>query len=299
MKTKSILTTAALTSAITLTATIAQLLGAHITTSPGHTVAVGAVLTAIATALHAATQTGATAVKNARKPSVAVQPAKHAPTMVLWVWEEALDIKALDEFVKAGITHLAVKIHDGASQTRQYVLWSDWQAYCKSRRLTLGAWGYVREATDGVNVGNLLRGKLPAFYVADVEVPFSQSDVSYFTDAVRSSAGSIPLWLSSFGRIDLHPEISWTQFAREGYHFMPQAYQCESLDLTPIECLQACRSLFPHAQPTLGLYAGARGRISAEGLAASIRHLDLPMGVGIYRAGTATADEVAAIRVAV
>jgi hypothetical protein len=218
------------------------------------------------------------------------------PNLGMWVWE--MNYTVLDSYLKylreLEYGWVVVKIHDGENVFIDQNGWDQVVEAAKNNGLKLGGWGFVREEGDGAFAANLLKKYNPHFYIADVEITFNSENVKTFCKPITSKYDK---WLSSYGRVDLHPEISWQTFSEEGWKFMPQAYECESVLLTPQACMSHAQDYWRHKdiQPTLGAYTGARGSLSASELEDSISRLKLT-GTNVWRSGTAGHAELVAIK---
>ena len=157
---------------------------------------------------------------------------------------------------------LALKLHDGDHLFHTDIA-DAYKKACDKYGIKFGAWGYCRTWTDGFIAAQVCNKYDAHFYLADVEVEFENGPRKWagqFCHAFKSHAPKVDPWLSSFGRVDLHPDIDYRAFANAGFGFMPQAYSCESTELSPSACLRHAEDYWPRhrIQPTLGAYAGAR-----------------------------------------
>ena len=102
--------------------------------------------------------------------------------------------------------------------------------------------------------------------------------------------------LSSFGRIDLHPNLDWQAWRDHRFEFDPQAYEADSHLLTPARCVEAARRVWPITmiRPTLGAYKGALTRPSPKRLVKSLSEVRTK-GFNVWRNGTVTAADLAAL----
>jgi hypothetical protein len=220
------------------------------------------------------------------------------PSLGLWVWESP----NADEVCKKARSHgygwIALKIHDGADPFNLEHVTAYRQA-CEKYGLKFGVWGYCRSWANGYDAAALAVKYHAKFYIADVETEFENAPRDWpalFCRAFKSHAAEVDPWLSSFGRVDLHPDIDYHAFAEAGFGFMPQAYSCESVELQPAACLRHAEDYWhrDRIQPTLGAYAGARGRLTPKRLASEAEGLGLK-GVNVWVAQTATPEDLAEI----
>src|SRR5439155_20510802 len=105
-----------------------------------------------------------------------------------------------------------------------------------------------------------------------------------------------PATIAPLGRADLHPGIDWKAWHDHGFSVAPQAYECESRQLTPAACAKSFAQLWPVNQQwtVVGLHKGSLGRLDGARLAASLRGLPLVNVSGWY-SGDFTADQLRAI----
>lgn len=224
----------------------------------------------------------------------------------LWVWN-ATDPKGhVNKCRSHGYGWLALKVHEGTHEYNDPAIIDEYRRLCAKYKIKFGAWGYCSSPTyeGGIVAAKLAHDFGARFYIADVEAEFERAPRAasrHFIQGFEHTAketGYHPtsLWLSSFGRVDLHPDIDYREWARAGWGFMPQAYSCESAELQPGACLRHAEDYWPRhlIQPTLGAYAGARGRIPADQLAHEAKGLGLK-GVNVWEAHTATPQELARV----
>jgi hypothetical protein len=145
----------------------------------------------------------------------------------------------------------------------------------------------------------LVRKHQASFYFADVEDEYEHATgpVSReFARAFRRELPMLPAAVSSFGRIDLHPDINWQTWRDHGFEFHPQAYETESHLLTPARCVEAARKVWPTSmiRPTLGAYKGAAARPSPKRLAQSLKEVNTT-GFNVWRNGTVTREDIRAL----
>lgn len=220
------------------------------------------------------------------------------PSLGLWVWEGTNATTDAKRCRAHGYGWLALKVHEGGAVFAEDRI-TAYRDACEKYGIKFGVWGYCRHWTDASLAAELCHKYGAHFYLADVEVEFERSpraDAGKFAALFRRLAPGVDPWLSSFGRVDLHPDIDYRAFANHGFGFMPQAYSCESAELAPAACLHHALDYFDHSriQPTLGAYSGARGRIPSQQLRREAQGLHLS-GVNVWVAQTATPTDLAQV----
>lgn len=163
-------------------------------------------------------------------------------------------------------------------------------------------WGYLTArdpAGEARLAAELVREHNASFYFANAEVEYERATERVsreFARTFRRALPTLPAALSSFGRIDLHPNLDWRAWRDHGFEFDPQAYEADSHLLTPALCVEAARRIWPirRIRPTLGAYAGAVGRPSAARLAQSVREVETT-GFNVWRNGTVTPADIRAL----
>lgn len=274
--------TALLAAIITAVTAILERNGLHATTTE---------VTAAATGLLTMVHVGYHPPIRKRLRKVLPHRNKGNPALGLWVWNATDPAGHVDKARAHGYGWIAVKVHDGTAPYNQDSMIEEYRRQCARAGIKFGAWGYCRPGS-GVYAANRAAKVGAAFYIADVEVEFegvqgaSQAFINGF-NGTRLHFSS--LHLSSFGRVDLHPGINWRAWSEAGWDFMPQAYSCESVELSPAACLRHAEDFWDRrrVQPTLGAYTGARGRLTADQLAGQCKGLGLT-GVNVWEASTAT-----------
>ena len=105
-----------------------------------------------------------------------------------------------------------------------------------------------------------------------------------------------PATIAPFGRADLHPGIDYKAWHDHGFGVAPQAYECDSTDLTPAKCAQSFSHLWPVDKQwaLVGLHKGALGKLSGAHLGASLRGLPVANISGWYSAD-ATGEQLRGI----
>lgn len=223
----------------------------------------------------------------------------------LWVWNgdqsNAENLARL--LARNGFQYLAIKAHDGTTPYRrnrdQIARYAD---AAGAHGLAFGLWGYLtaRDAAGEARLAaELVREQRASFYFANAEVEYERATqrVSLtFARTFRDELPKLPAALSSFGRIDLHPNLDWQAWRDHRFEFDPQAYEADSRQLTPAECVAAARHIWPITmiRPTLGAYKGALTRPSPKRLAQSLSEVKTT-GFNVWRNGTATAADLRAL----
>lgn len=223
----------------------------------------------------------------------------------LWVWngDESSAENLAKLLARNGFQYLAIKAHDGVKpyrRNRDEV--AKYAAAARSHGLAFGLWGYL-QAQDAVGeaklAAELVRMHHASFYFADVEVEYERATghaSREFARAFRHQLPMLPAAVSSFGRIDLHPDIDWHAWRNQGFEFHPQAYETDSHLLTPARCVEAARRVWPLTmiRPTLGAYKGAGTRPTPKRLAKSLREVGTT-GFNVWRNGTTTPEDIRAL----
>lgn len=181
----------------------------------------------------------------------------------LWVWngDESNPENLAKMLARNGFQYIAIKAHDGMKPYRR----NDGQigkyaAAARAHGLAFGLWGYLKAADaagEARLAAELVRKHNASFYFADVEGEYEKASghVSReFARTFRRDLPMLPAAVSSFGRIDLHPDIDWQAWRDQGFEFHPQAYETDSHLLTPARCVEAARRVWPITmiRPTLG-----------------------------------------------
>lgn len=229
-----------------------------------------------------------------------VLPHRHKgnPSLGLWVWNATNPAGHVQRARAHGYGWIAVKVHDGEQDYNDWNMVREYQRQAARAGVKFGTWGYNRPGSG--TFAAKCAATFGGFYIADVEVEFegvkdaSHAFISMFdAECRRVSHRPTSVHLSSFGRVDLHPGIDWKVWSEAGWDFMPQAYSCESVELSPAACLRHAEDFWDRrrVQPTLGAYTGARGRLTADQLAGQCKGLGLS-GVNVWEASTASAVEL-------
>ena len=224
------------------------------------------------------------------------------PWLGVWIWNEGetLDVALMQ---KLGYRWLAIKAFDGGGGYNTPAGIMQWRAVAKAHKLKFALWGYTRQPSDALVAASLCSRYQADFFIADAEVEYENAVAPYsrmFASTFRQHHPHMCAFVSSFGRIDLHPGIDWRGWRANGFGYMPQAYECESKELAPAACLRAGEAVWKASeiQPTLGTYRGALGSLSGSQLGESVRGLRL-RGVNLWEGSTVTPSTLTAVAQAV
>jgi hypothetical protein len=225
-------------------------------------------------------------------------PVSFKPWLGVWIWNEdvSLDLALMK---RLGYRWIAVKVFDGGGgyNTPRGII--NWRNAARLHGLHFGVWGYTYQPSDAVVAASLVSRYEADFFIADVEKEYESARAPYsrmFASTFRQHHPHMYAAISSFGRVDLHPGIDWRGWRANGFGFMPQAYECDSTELTPSACLRAAERFWKPSeiQPTLGTYRGALGLLSPSQLGQSIHGLKL-RGVNLWEASSATGSDLTAV----
>jgi hypothetical protein len=235
-----------------------------------------------------------------------------APKAGIWHWSAAKDRQArlagLDELcaevAHAGLDYIAFKSNDGADDR---FLDDDQlataQAACAQHGLAFVLWQYVyavRPPSEEASAFAETIAKFkPPFAFVDVEVEYERAPRSVSLDyakSFRSHLPHFPVLIAPFGRADLHPKIDWQAWRDQGFGVAPQAYECDSHELTPAACAQSFSTFWPvNEQWTIvGFHKGGLGQLPGAHIAASLKKLPFANISGWY-SGDCTVDQLRAI----
>jgi hypothetical protein len=234
------------------------------------------------------------------------------PKAGLWHWSAAKPgderLARLDGIcaaaAQAGLDYVAFKSHDGAHD--RYL--SDAQlaqakAACARHGVGFVLWQYVYAirppSEEAAGFAAAIGRFRPDFAFVDVEAEYERADRSVsrrYAQAFRDHLPHFPAVIAPFGRADLHPRIDWQAWRDHGFGVAPQAYECDSRDLTPAACAKSFSKLWPVSQQwtVVGLHEGNLGRLDGARLAASLRGLPLANVSGWY-SDDFTPDQLRAI----
>ena len=166
----------------------------------------------------------------------------------VWVWNaDELSPDALTATLRRhGFQYVALKGQQGAGvYARNAGHIDDYARAARRHGLAFGLWGYLTgpdAAAEARMAARLVREHDLAFYIANAEVEYERSSerLSHqFASTFRSLLPDLPAALSSFGRVDKHPDIDWAAWRDQGFEFQPQAYETDNVALTPALCVAA------------------------------------------------------------
>jgi hypothetical protein len=234
------------------------------------------------------------------------------PPSGLWHWSPAKPgpgrLHGLDDLCQraraAGLDYITFKALDGA-QSR---FLNDSQLErakraCERAGLEFSLWQYVYAVRppreEAQSFAELIERFKPAFVFIDVEKEYESNPKpvsAQYASAFREALPHFPATIAPFGRADLHPGINYKAWHDHGFGVAPQAYECESSELTPDKCAQSFSHLWPvEKQSTVvGLHRGARGKLSGADIGASLRGLPVANISGWF-SGKATREQMRGI----
>ncbi len=231
------------------------------------------------------------------------------PKAGLWHWSPADAgvgrLAGLDELcaaaAHAGLDYVAFKSHDGANDR----FLTDAQlekakAACLQHGLGFVLWQYVYAvrppSEEAAGFAETIGKFQPNFVFIDVEVEYERAEgpVSrQYAEAFRSHLPHFPATIAPFGRADFHPGIDYKAWHDHGFNVAPQAYECDSRDLTPAACAKSFSKFWPVNQQwtAVGLHKGKLGQLDGAHLGLSLKGLPLANVSGWY-SGEATPDQL-------
>jgi hypothetical protein len=230
----------------------------------------------------------------------------------LWHWSPAKPgsgrLQDLDGLCKrartAGLDYITFKALDGA-QTRFLTdsQLEEAKRACERAGLKFSLWQYVYAVKppreEAQSFASLIERFDPAFAFIDVEKEYESSKQrvsAQYASAFRDALPRFPATIAPFGRADLHPGIDYKAWHDHGFGVAPQAYECDSSELTPAKCAQSFSHLWPVEKQSMlvGFHKGARGKLSGAHIGASLRGLPVANISGWY-SGKATAEQMRGI----
>ena len=234
------------------------------------------------------------------------------PPAGLWHWSSAERgpgrLQGLDDLCKraraAGLDYISFKALDGAhdrfltdSQLEQA------KQACERAGLKFSLWQYVYAVRPPHEEARSFTGLIdrfqPAFAFIDVEKEYESSPgrvSAQYASAFRDALPRFPATIAPFGRADLHPGIDYKAWHDHGFGVAPQAYECDSSELTPAKCAQSFSHLWPVEKQwtVVGFHKGARGKLSGSDIGASLRGLPVANIFGWF-SGQATKEQMRGI----
>jgi hypothetical protein len=166
-----------------------------------------------------------------------------------------------------------VLVHDGMAVQNESELQKGWLDRLRSQGTQVGAWGVCR--TEPEREAELATGLVQRwgfeFYVANAEDEYEafkgdQSRSGRFCTVFRQKLPALPAGFSTFGRVDKQA-IDYVAWRNSGFVLLPQTYLNEREMDDPALCVEgAVAAGWPreHVFPTIGMYAGQRGRITPQ-----------------------------------
>jgi hypothetical protein len=152
---------------------------------------------------------------------------------------------------------------------------------------------------EAQSFARLIQQFSPAFVFIDVEKEYESNPnpvSAQYASAFREALPDFPATIAPFGRADLHPGIDYKTWHDHGFGVPPQAYQCDSNDLTPAKCAQSFSHLWPVEQQwtVVGFHKGALGQLSGAEIGISLRGLPVANISGWF-SGAATRQQMRGI----
>ncbi len=233
------------------------------------------------------------------------------PPSGLWHWSSAKPgqrLQGLDDLCKrarsAGLDYITFKALDGAQDrflTDSQLAGA--KRACERAGLKFSLWQYVYAVRppheEAQALAKLIAQFEPAFVFVDVEKEYESSKHAVsaeYASAFRSALPDFPATIAPFGRADLHPGINYKAWHDHGFAVAPQAYECDSSELTPEKCAQSFSHLWPVEKQwtVVGFHKGARGKLAGADIGASLRGLPLANISGWF-SGQATSEQMRGI----
>src|SRR5262245_21734174 len=183
------------------------------------------------------------------------------PPAGLWHWSNAKSIAErlsdLDNICKrarnAGLDYITFKALDGAhSRFLTDSQLEEAKRACNQAGLKFSLWQYVYAikppSEEAHSYASLIRRFDPAFVFIDVEKEYESNPnkvSAQYASAFRDALPHFPATIAPFGRADLHRGIDYEAWHDHGFAVAPQAYECDSSDLTPAKCAHSFSDLWP------------------------------------------------------
>ena len=234
------------------------------------------------------------------------------PPAGLWHWSPAdtgpARLSNLHELCKhartAGLDYITFKALDGAHD--RFLTDSQLAAAkraCTEAGLKFSLWQYVYAVRppheEAQEFAKLIERFDPAFVFIDVEVEYESNPnpvSAQYASAFRDALPHFPATVAPLGRADLHPGIDYQAWHQHGFGVAPQAYECDSADLTPAKCAHSMSKWWPIEKQwtAVGFYEGARGRLSGADIGASLRGLPVD-NISAWWSGETTHEQMRGI----
>ena len=222
------------------------------------------------------------------------------PPAGIWHWSQAEAgpgrLSDLDDLCKrarrAGLDYITFKALDGAND--RFLTDSqleDAQKACERAGLKFSLWQYVYAVRppkeEAQAFAKVIKRFDPAFVFVDVEKEYEAAEGPVSTEyaaAFRDVLPDFPATIAPFGRADLHSGIDYKAWHDHDFGVAPQAYECESTDLSPTKCAESLSDLWPVQKQwtVVGFYKGARGTVSGADIGRSLRGLPVANISGWY-----------------
>lgn len=234
------------------------------------------------------------------------------PAAGLWHWSPAKSgaarLSNLDELCKraraAGLDYITFKALDGARD--RFLIDSQLataKQACKRAGLKFSLWQYVYAvrppSEEAQAFARIISKFMPAFVFIDVEAEYESNPnpvSAEYASAFRRALPKFPATIAPFGRADLHPGIDYKTWHDHGFGVAPQAYECESTELTPAKCARSFKRWWPVDKQwtAVGFYKGARGKLSGAEIGASLRGLPVA-NISAWYSGEASDEQMRGI----
>jgi len=234
------------------------------------------------------------------------------PLSGLWHWSPGKPgprrLQDLDGLCKrartAGLDYIAFKALDGAED--RFLTDSqlgEAKRACERAGLKFSLWQYVYAVKppreEAQSFATLIDRFDPAFAFIDVEKEYESNKNPVSAQYASAFRDVLPRFLATiapFGRADLHPGIDYKAWHDHGFGVAPQAYQCDSSELTPAKCAQSFSHLWPVEKQwtVVGFHKGALGKLSGAEIGASLRGLPVANISGWF-SGEAASDQMRGI----
>src|SRR5262249_1038169 len=174
---------------------------------------------------------------------------------------------------------------------------------CTRAGLKFPLWQYVYAIKpprdEAQSFASLIRRFDPAFVFIDVEHEYESNPnpvSAQYASAFREALPDFPATIAPFGRADLHSGIDYKAWHDHGFGVAPQAYECDSSELTPAKCAHSFSHLWPVEKQwtVVGFYKGKRGKLSGAEIGASLRGLSVANISGWF-SGEVTVEQMRGI----
>ncbi len=234
------------------------------------------------------------------------------PPAGIWHWSPADPgpgrLSGLDHLCNlaraAGLDYITFKALDGAED--RFLTDSQLEEAkraCEQAGLKFSLWQYVYAVKppreEAQSFARLIQRFSPVFVFIDVEKEYESNPnpvSAQYASAFREALPNFPATIAPFGRADLHPGIDYKAWHDHGFGVAPQAYQCETNELSPAKCAQSFSHLWPVEQQwtVVGFHKGARGQLSGAEIGISLRGLPVANISGWF-SGAATREQMRGI----